>query len=145
MIRYALSCLDCDTGFEAWFASSDGYDKQAASGLVSCPHCGGTRVEKQIMAPSVSGTKRKSEPDPQRVFGKLAAAARQHVAENFDYVGGGFATEARAMHYGEADHKPIWGETTAQERADLKDEGVPAEPLPPAFTPAKPRDDEKLN
>lgn len=145
MIRYALICQDCETGFEAWFASSSDYDKQAESGLIECPHCDGTHVTKQIMAPAVSGTKRSAPPDPQKVFGKLAAAARQHVAENFDYVGDGFANEARAMHYGEIAHKPIWGETTADEREGLREEGVPAAPLHPAFVPRKPSADKKLN
>lgn len=145
MIKYALICHDCEAGFDGWFASSDAFDDQKARGLLTCAACDGANVAKAIMAPAVAGTKKSSPPDPQKVFGKLAAAARQHVAENFDYVGDGFASEARAMHYGEAPHKPIWGETTAEERAELKEEGVPAEPLPPAFVPAKPRGDKGLN
>ena len=145
MIKYALICSDCDAEFDAWFASSSAFDSQVEQGLVECLSCGGTHVQKAIMAPAVSGTKKSAPPDPQKVFGKLAAKARQHVAENFDYVGDGFATEARAMHYGETEHKPIWGETTADEREALKEEGVPAEPLHPAFAPAKPRDEDKLN
>ncbi|MEM1036427.1 MAG: DUF1178 family protein [Pseudomonadota bacterium] len=145
MIKYALICHDCDAEFDGWFASSSAFDEQKERGQLSCAACDGTNVAKAIMAPAVSGTKKSAPPDPQKVFGKLAAAARQHVSENFDYVGDGFATEARAMHYGETEHKPIWGETTADERAELKEEGVPAEPLPPAFVPAKPRDDEALN
>ena len=145
MIKYALICSDCATEFEAWFASSGAYDEQSQRGLIQCIQCGGTTVRKAIMAPAVSGTKKSAPPDPQKVFGKLAAKARQHVSENFDYVGDGFATEARAMHYGETEHKPIWGETTKEERESLKEEGVPAEPLHPAFTPAKPRDEDELN
>ncbi len=145
MIRYALICHDCEAEFEAWFASSSAYDTQIERGLVSCPSCDGTCVSKQVMSPSVSGTKKSDGPDPQRVFGKLAAAARQHVADNFDYVGDGFATEARAMHYGATDERPIWGETTPEERAELKKEGVPAEPLHPAFVPSKCIDDKDLN
>jgi len=121
MIKYALICSDCDAEFEAWFASSEAYDKQAAQGLVECVSCGGTDIRKAIMAPAVSGTKKSAPPDPQKVFGKLAAKARQHVSENFDYVGDGFATEARAMHYGDTQHQPIWGHTTADPREALKD------------------------
>lgn len=145
MIKYALTCSDCEAEFDAWFASSSAYDTQSERGLIECIQCGGHHVSKAIMAPAVSGTKKSAPPDPQKVFGKLAATARQHVAENFDYVGDGFATEARAMHYGETEHKPIWGETTADEREALKEEGVPAEPLHPAFTPVKPPDEDKLN
>ncbi|MEM8616715.1 MAG: DUF1178 family protein [Pseudomonadota bacterium] len=142
MIKYALQCHDCEATFDGWFASSTAYEDQAERGLISCAHCHGNNVGKAIMAPAVRGTKKQGVPDPQKVFGKLAAKARQHVAEHFDYVGDGFATEARAMHYGEVPHKPIWGETTPEDREALRDEGVPADPLPPAFTPAKPGPDQ---
>ena len=144
MIRYALICDDCEEGFEAWFASSSAFDDQSAQGLLSCPKCSGTHVRKQIMAPSVRGTKARAA-DPEAAFGKLAAQARQHISENFDYVGDGFASEARAMYYDEIDHRPIWGETSQKERKELADEGVPAAPLPDAFAPEKPKPKTKLN
>lgn len=145
MIKYALICHDCDAEFEAWFASSGAFDQQSDAGQITCLQCDGSAVSKQIMAPAVRGTKKNSNANPEKVFGKLAAAARQHVSDNFDYVGEGFASEAKAMHYGEADKRAIWGETTADERAELKDEGVAAEPLPAEFTPQKPVDTKKLN
>lgn len=145
MIRYALECRDCEAGFDAWFASSDAFDAQQEKGLVSCPDCSGTDVRKQVMAPSVRPSKKAGASDPERVFGKLAAKARQHISDNYDYVGDGFAEEARAMYYGERDDRPIWGETTPDEREALKEEGVPAAPLPPAFVPAKRDDKSKLN
>ncbi|MEX1250546.1 MAG: DUF1178 family protein [Hyphomonas sp.] len=140
MIRYALACHGCDHGFEAWFASSDAYDRQAKRRQVACPQCGGRDVAKQIMAPAVKTTKGKAAaPDPEKLMAEFAAKARDHVAENFDYVGGDFADEARAMYYGETDDRPIWGETTPEERAALKEEGVPALPLPAPFAPKPPR------
>ncbi|WP_084420667.1 DUF1178 family protein [Henriciella litoralis] len=145
MIRYALECRDCEAGFDAWFASSDAFDKQVERDLVTCPECGGTSVRKQVMAPSVRPSEKSGASDPERVFGKLAAKARQHISENYDYVGDGFAEEARSMYYGERDHRPIWGETTNEEREALKEEGVPATPLPPAFVPPKQDDKSKLN
>lgn len=145
MIRYALECRDCDAGFDAWFKSSEAFDKQCERGLVACPDCGGASVRKQIMAPSVRPSEKAAASDPEKVFGKLAAKARQHISENYDYVGDGFAEEARSMHYGERDHRPIWGETTAEERDALKEEGVPAAPLPPAFVPPKRTEKNQLN
>jgi hypothetical protein len=53
MIRYALSCAD-DHQFESWFANSAAFDKQRKRGLVSCPICGSTKVEKAIMAPRLA-------------------------------------------------------------------------------------------
>ena len=97
------------------------------------------------MAPSVRPSEKAGSSDPEKVFGKLAAKARQHISENYDYVGDGFAEEARSMFYGERDHRPIWGETTAEEREALKEEGVPAEPLPPAFVPPKQKEKGQLN
>ncbi|HPE47837.1 MAG TPA: DUF1178 family protein [Hyphomonas sp.] len=140
MIRYALHCKACEAEFEAWFASSTAYDGQKAKRLVRCVDCGSSRVEKQIMAPAVKGTRASNEPPvPEKLMQEFAARARQHVAENFDYVGDSFADEARSMYYGEQDDRPIWGETTAEEREALKEEGVPAAPLPPAFTPPVPK------
>lgn len=145
MIRYALECTDCDETFEGWFASSEGFDKQKDKGLITCPACSGTAVRKQVMAPSVRPSEKSGASDPEKVFGKLAAKARQHISENYDYVGDGFAEEARSMYYGERDHRPIWGETTNEEREALKEEGVPATPLHPAFAPKKQPDKTKLN
>ena len=140
MIRYALACGDCEHEFEAWFASSDAFDRQAKRKLVACPDCDGRKVSKQIMAPAVKRTKGKAAaPDPEKAFAEFAAKARAHVAENFDYVGDGFAEEARAMYYGETDDRPIWGETTAEEREALKEEGVQAMPLPAPFAPKPPK------
>ncbi len=150
MIRYALACLECDFAFDAWFASSAAYDKQSEAGQVSCPECEGHSVAKQIMAPSVRGTKRSrgatlanAEHDTEAQA--FLAAAREHVAETFDYVGDEFADEARAMHYGETDARPIYGETTAEESEALKEEGVEASPLPAELVPKKQRNKRKLN
>ena len=43
------------------------------------------------------------------------------------------------MYYGETDDRPIWGATTPEESAALIEEGVPAAPLPQAFTPKRPK------
>lgn len=146
MIRYALICADCDHEFDAWFASSSAYDDQAERNLVTCADCGSTRVSKQIMAPSVRPSERRNDvPDPEKLAQEFARKAREHIAENFDYVGESFADEARSMYYGEQEHRPIWGETTAEESRALKEEGVPAAPLPPAFTPRPPRGKRQLN
>ena len=109
MIRYALSC-DLDHGFEAWFASSGDYDDQAARGLVECPFCGSTAIRKQVMAPSVAGTK-KTAPSPdamkqmQSMMMHAAREVREHVEQNFDYVGDAFAREARDIHEGRSEKR----------------------------------------
>jgi hypothetical protein len=146
MIRYALLCSDCDHDFEAWFASSAAYDEQSSRGLVSCALCGSEHVAKQIMAPSVRTSERRAaKPDEAAVAREFLKKARDHVARNFDYVGESFADEARSMYYGETDSRPIWGETTAEESEALREEGVPAAPLPRALTPVLPKTDKQLN
>ncbi len=150
MIRYALICLDCDFGFDAWFASSAAYDEQSEAGQISCPECDGNSIAKQIMAPSVSGTKRTggatvTNTQSDAEVAAFLDAARQHVAETFDYVGSDFADEARAIHYGETDARPIYGETTPEESNALKEEGVEALPLPAELIPKKRRNKQKLN
>ena len=135
MIRYALAC-DHGHPFEAWFGSSSDYDDQAVRGLVECPFCGSRAVQKQIMAPAVSGTK-KSAPTPdlgkvQAMMMEAAREVRSHVEANFDYVGDAFAREARDIHEGRSEHREIYGEATPAEVKALREDGVPCAPLPPA-------------
>ena len=61
---------------------------------------------------------------------RLAAAMRQHVEENFDYVGDAFAREARAIHEGKSEERGIYGEASGAEVKKLVDDGVPVAPLP---------------
>lgn len=157
MIRYALAC-DSAHAFESWFPSGDAYDAQAARGLVSCPACGSTRVAKQVMAPRVARTdvshaqsaradQSPAEPapppaapeasgpvlsGPDERLRALVRALREHVTRNADYVGDRFAEEARRIHYGEEDERPIYGEASADEVRALLDEGVEIAPLPVA-------------
>lgn len=126
MIRYALSCA-FDHEFEAWFGSSNDFDDQVARGLVECPHCGSRDVKKQIMAPSVQGTKAslyKAE------AAKALAEIRKKVEANCDYVGDRFADEARAIHLGDAEARGIYGEASLPEVKALIDEGIPVAPVP---------------
>ena len=139
MIKYALIC-DCGHAFEAWFRSSDDYDAQKKMGAVECVACGSAEVKKQIMSPAVKCSKKSAR--RAEAFSKFAGEVRDHIAKTHVYVGDKFADEARAMHLGEKDEAPIYGEATPTEAKTLKDEGVPAAPLPPPFAPAPPK---KLN
>ncbi|MBL8536327.1 MAG: DUF1178 family protein [Hyphomonadaceae bacterium] len=138
MIRYDLRCANGDE-FEAWFGSIADYDKQAASGLVSCPHCGSTHVEKAPMAPAVVTGRAKQARAERAVAMAMAAKVREHIRDNFDYVGDKFAAEARKIHTGESEERAIWGEATPQEARELADEGIAASPLPPELSPQTPK------
>lgn len=154
MIVFDLSCTDGHR-FEGWFGSSADYDDQLARGLLACPHCGSQAVSKAPMAPAVPAKgNQRAEPEPQetrpmantpmppQVQQALAALAKAQAdaLKSSTWVGGKFAEESRAMHYGERDGAPIHGQATLAEAKALIEEGVPVAPLP--FPVAPP---EKLN
>ncbi len=141
MIRYDLRCDNGDE-FEAWFGSIADYDKQAEAGLVECPYCGSNHIVKAPMAPAVR-TSRKVEARKERAVAMaMAAKVREHIRDNFDYVGDKFADEARKMHAGDTEERAIWGEATPEEAKALEEDGVPAASLPPELAPVVPK---KLN
>ena len=138
--------LACAGGhvFEGWFGSTADYDEQRRRGLVSCPLCGDSAVDKAVMAPRVAAKGNRSSapmpcaPPPEAVkalLGKLAEA--QHKAlEGSDYVGKRFSEEARAIHFGETPHRIIHGQATPAQAEALREDGVEVAPLPfPLRTP----------
>lgn len=144
MIRYALIC-EAGHGFESWFRSSGDYDAQRKKNLVTCPNCGSTAIEKQIMRPSVARTDKggvegkqpAAETAPVRVMSpaeqeirKKLKELREHVTKNADYVGDKFPELARQMHYEEIDKRSIYGEAKPDEVRELVEEGVEVQPLP---------------
>ncbi len=144
MIRYALVCAKGHS-FESWFQSSAAYDKQSKRGLVECPVCGSSKVEKALMRPQLVGTKKHSADappaapekapvammSPQEVeFRRKLREIREHLTKNADYVGPKFPEEARKMHYGDIEHRSIYGEASPQEAKELHDEGIEFHPLP---------------
>ena len=149
MIRYALAC-DKGHTFESWFQDSAAYDKQAKRGLVACPHCGSAKVEKAIMAPRISGAKKRPAPaePPAAASGTPEKAPvamlspqekevrtklkelRDQLTKNADHVGPKFPEEARKMHYGETQHRSIYGEASPEEAKALAEEGIEFHPLP---------------
>ena len=148
MIHYALVC-DKGHNFESWFPDSAAYDKQAKRKLVTCPHCGTAKVEKAIMAPRLSSSSRKRKtagaPAPaaaventpvamispqEHEFRTKLRELREHLTKNSDNVGTKFSEEARKMHYGETEHRSIYGEATPKDAKELLDEGIEFHPLP---------------
>jgi hypothetical protein len=142
MIRYALNC-DQGHEFESWFPSSSAYDKQAKRGLLSCPHCGSAKIDKAIMAPRLSGTNRETQPEaaaPKNPVAMLSPQEREiraklkelreQLTKNAENVGPKFPEQARKMHYGEIEHRSIYGEASPEEAKGLAEEGVEFHPLP---------------
>jgi hypothetical protein len=71
--------------------------------------------------------------DPQFQAAYLQMA--RTIMANTEDVGSQFAQEARKMHYGEANERPIRGQATRDETLELLDEGIEVLPLvlPEAF------------
>lgn len=139
MIKYNLIC-EHDHEFEGWFSSSSDYDAQCEKQLIACPHCGAVNVEKAIMAPNISTSRKKDAAAAEQakalaMMNQAAQKIREEIADKCDYVGDKFADEARAIHYGEKEERPIYGEASAKEAAALQEEGVTVAPLPDILTP----------
>ncbi|PSJ39745.1 DUF1178 family protein [Allosphingosinicella deserti] len=165
MIVFDLKCAPQGHVFEGWFGSSGDYEDQQTRGLVACPLCGSDEVGKAPMAPAVSaksnmrnvtqtavqapaGGGAAAPPaaaalamaDPQAVKAMLAAAAaiQKSLLEKSESVGDRFADEARAIHLGDADARPIHGRATPEQAAALVDEGIQIAPLPfPVIDPGE--------
>jgi hypothetical protein len=165
MIVYNLNCAK-GHGFESWFSNSAAFDKQKKRGLVACPVCGSTKVEKAIMAPRLAradagelanpveaaearpappvrapsmpvmppvapGKANVAMTSPQeRELRQKLKELRDHVTKNASYVGARFPEEARKMHYGEIEHRSIYGEASPEEAKALDEEGIEFHPLP---------------
>jgi hypothetical protein len=153
MIRYSLRC-ERGHAFESWFQSSSAYEAQEKRKLVNCPACGSANVERAIMAPQIVSKKGRDiaaplpAPAPAASTDVTAPAStplmmaqerelraklkelRDHIVKNADNVGERFPNEARKMHYGDIEHRPIYGEASPDEARSLIEEGVEVSPLP---------------
>jgi hypothetical protein len=55
---------------------------------------------------------------------------REHLVKNADNVGQRFPEEARKMHYGEKEHRSIYGTASPDDARALHEEGIAFAPLP---------------
>jgi hypothetical protein len=140
MIHYQLRC-SAEHGFDGWFKDSTSFEKQARKGLLECPVCGTTTVERALMAPSVgrkaNAVTKKKEPAKavatETVPAEMRAMLqklRAEVEKNCDYVGENFADEARRIHNGESDVRGIYGEATPEQAESLADDGIEIARIP---------------
>ena len=66
----------------------------------------------------------------EREFRTKLKELREHLTKNSDYVGPKFPEEARKMHYGETEHRSIYGEASPDDAKELHEEGIAFHPLP---------------
>ena len=135
MIKYKLTCKKCDNSFDSWFPSSKEYEKLKSLKHINCPNCNSLTIEKSLMSPNVLNSKKeKSEIIKNEKYVKTKNKIKEYqkfIKNNFEYVGENFAYEARSIHYNnKKKHKGIYGNATAEEVKELKEEGIETEIIP---------------
>lgn len=148
--------LQCEQGhlFEGWFGSHEDYDSQQSRGMLTCPMCQSAKIEKRLSAPRLNvghfdtearaseGAKPVSTVTREAMLtaspealqlAQIQAAIMQQMRElvrNTENVGASFAQEARRIHEGESEERPIRGIATPEEREALIEDGIAVVALP---------------
>ena len=150
---------DADHRFEGWFASEEDFQSQMERALVQCPMCGSAHIRKGLSAPRLNlrassskepasarmakasedaapapqqDVSNRPPPTPAELQSQLQDAwlrAARHVIANTENVGERFAQEARRIHYGDAPERGIRGQASAEETAELVEEGIDVMPF----------------
>jgi hypothetical protein len=134
VIVFELICADRHR-FEGWFASAGDFEGQKARGLLSCPVCSDSSIEKLLTAKI---GRPDAEPPRENAQPPAAPAERpRNLHEMIDYillntenVGVDFPAEARRIHHKEIPQRNIRGVATGAETRELLDEGIAVMPLP---------------
>ncbi|MEO7160161.1 MAG: DUF1178 family protein [Polaromonas sp.] len=145
--------------FEGWFGSEDDFQSQFKRGLIECPMCADSAIQKMPAAPRLNfgghqardtDSSSQSQTTVSTAVAPLSSAplelgrtdginpaeqatflsALRQLVANTEDVGQRFADEARRMHYGEAEARSIRGQASAREAVDLLEEGIEVMPLP---------------
>jgi hypothetical protein len=139
--------LQCGEGhrFEGWFASAKEFGSQKKRGLLSCPSCGGTGIERTLSAPRLNmGAQEPAKAfqktpdmegkDPFAIAQMLYSRMLDEVLTKSEDVGSRFPEEARKIYYKESAGRAIRGQATPEEHDELVDEGIPVArfPVPPS-------------
>jgi hypothetical protein len=139
MIVYDLLCTK-GHAFEGWFDSGREFDRQKDAGLVACPVCDGSDVQRRPAA-KVRVSKAPSAPVPAPAGTDAIAAVSpevlvrlREIVRNTENVGERFPEEARKIHYEEAPARSIRGQASREEAQALSEEGIEFSQLPPFLT-----------
>ena len=138
MIKYNLTCK-CNCAFDSWFASSEESRRLMKKKIITCIECNSNNVNKSIMAPNVSSSKKINNKNYkfQKNIKKKIIEYQKFIKENCKYVGDNFAQEARNIYYNEKETKDneketkgIYGRVTAEEIDELNEEGIETITIP---------------
>jgi hypothetical protein len=147
--------LACPFGhhFEGWFASEADATQQQENGLLTCPICDSHEIVRLPSAPRIAkSTNRELAPlhatevaqdtgnsmvlsgaehaNLQAQVQATVMKAMRELMKKTEDVGHDFAEEARKIHYREAPERSIRGHATADETAELREEGIEVVSLP---------------
>jgi hypothetical protein len=144
MIVFDLHCKDGHR-FEGWFGSAKDFASQKKRGLLSCPTCGDSAIEKGLSAPrlnmgaqepktqlpaTVQKTPDMEGKDPFAVAQILYSRMLDEILTKSEDVGARFPEEARKIYYNESPGRAIRGQATREEHDELVDEGIPVARFP---------------
>jgi hypothetical protein len=129
--------------FEGWFASNEAFLRQSTAGQVTCPICGDHEIKRLPSNPRIRrassnassnapiNTPAKTDETGAKAdqMGSMLALMR-HILEESEDVGERFPEEARRIHYNEAPRRTIRGLATAEDSAELEEEGIMVVSLP---------------
>lgn len=137
MIIFDL-CCEQEHHFEGWFASHDDFNQQQGRELVRCPICNSSQVRRIPSASHIAAPRSHPASSPMPNPAQLMRKLTEVILQSSEDVGTRFAEEARRIHYEEVEPRPIRGQASREECADLQEEGIEILHLPLA-------DPDKLN
>jgi len=143
MIVFDLLCASGHR-FEGWFGSKADFTSQKKRGLLSCPTCGATQIERvpsatranlgaeapKAVTPQAAKTPEMEGKDPFAIAQMLYSRMLDDLLTKSEDVGKEFPNEARKIFYKDAPQRSIRGQATQEEHDELIDEGIPVARLP---------------
>jgi len=105
--------------------------KKGGAPIIEAPMPEAPAPDASFAAPSAPEANPVAMISPQeREFRTKLKELRDHLVKNSDNVGTKFPEVARKMHYGEVEHRSIYGEASPKEAKEMLDEGIELHPLP---------------
>ena len=143
MIVFDLLCASGHR-FEGWFGSKADFTSHKKRGLLSCPTCGATQIERvpsatranlgaeapKAVTPQAAKTPEMEGKDPFAIAQMLYSRMLDDLLTKSEDVGKEFPNEARKIFYKDAPQRSIRGQATQEEHDELIDEGIPVARLP---------------
>ena len=130
-MKYNLICK-CGQTFESWFSSSSEFDSLIKKKLIKCIYCESCSIKKSVMAPNLASksNKESKKNNLQKDIRKQIINFKKYIEKNCKYVGDDFTREARSIHYDKKTSQGIYGKATAEETAELLEEGIEVASIP---------------